>query len=64
MTAPNPTPGAENPFVAGYQTRQFPFQVNGDPDTTVFDSLATPSASGVAGVAADRYDPSAGATGA
>lgn len=61
MTAPGPVPGSVNPFTGAYQTRQFPMLVNGDPDTTVFDSLATPPASGVAAVEADRYDSSPGA---
>ena len=60
MTAPGPVPGAENPFVAAYQTRQFPNAHNGDPDINVFDALETPPASGVAAVAADRYDPAVG----
>lgn len=57
MTAPGPVPGADNPFVLAYQTRQFPYTKDGDPDTTVFDSLSEPPASGVAARDAVRYDP-------
>ena len=72
MTAPAPHPGADNPFVLGYQTRQFPFTKDGNPDVTVADSLATPpsctidveESSAVTARDATRYDPAAGATGA
>lgn len=70
MTAPGPVPGADNPFVLGYQTRQFPVIKDGNPDVTVADSLATPpsctidgqESSAITARDATRYD--AGATGA
>lgn len=65
MTAPNPTPGEANPFVLGYQTRQFPYTKEGNPDVTVADSLATPpscvidgaESSAITARDATRYDP-------
>lgn len=60
MTAPNPTPGEDNPFVLGYQTRQFPNTKAGDPDVTVFDSLADPPASGVEARDVTRYPGASG----
>jgi uncharacterized membrane protein YgcG len=64
MTAPSPTPGSDNPFVLGYQTRQFPYTKDGNPDVTVLDSLASPAESGLTARTAVRYQPGKGGTGA
>lgn len=57
MTAPSPTPGSDNPFVLGYQTRQFPYTKEGNPDVTVLDSLASPAESALEARTAVRYQP-------
>ena len=61
MTAPSPTPGADNPFVLGYQTKHYPITDKNHPDVNVFEALATPPEAGVDAVEATRYNGASGA---